>query len=1025
MKRIAILLAFLATTASAAFAQDNEVKGFVYDYESAEPLFPAALQVYTVSGKDTTYVTGTSTEENGSFKMNMKAGSYLLRASYMGYVNTEKTFTVRAGQTTDLGKVTMKQDAISLSQVNVTAALEKVVIKNDTVEFNSEAFRLPDGSSVEDLVRKLPGVQITSDGQITVNGKNISRILVNGKEFFNGDNSVALQQLTADMIEKVKAYDKQSDLARQTGIDDGNEETVLDLTVKKGMAKGWFGDFRLGYGQPMQETVYEDANLYQAQATLNRFDEQKQFTLTGSAAQTAGGMSGGGMGMGGGVGFGGRGGGGMGGGGGLSTRFNGGANFAMNLGEETTQDNYLWEVGGSINWSHNSSESESKSNSETWYTGNTHTWSNREGGNENSSSSLSGQMRIEWNKDRYTSMIFTPSVSYSKSESSNNSKSVTFIKDPYLFAADPIQAYFNDTTYYNANFNPNNLVLDPLANYLDSIKEAVRNSQFSNSSSNSQSYSTNGTLQFTRRFGNRGRNLTFRGTYRLSKSESESFSRNQQKTAGLIPGSPLTETLLLRYAPSPSNNIGWSTQLTYSEPIATGEYLQASYEFSYSKQNSDRSTYDISNTAYGNPDWVFEDNEKMLNTQLTTNSYYYNLDQTLQVQYRKNATDSKYNFTVGLSVLPQYSKMNYSGMGLVDTLLTRTVFNFTPTLQYRYRWTRQQQINVSYNGRSSQPQMSQLLDITDDSNPLSIQKGNPGLKPTFSNTFQVSYNNYIPSTMTSYNTRFSIGNTMRSIQNKTTLNSNFGTTSQPVNMDGFAANWNTSLNAGLNVTLPDDRFSVSADGSGSFRHQEGWASIQGQDAQLRKTNTTGANGRLTGEYRGDILSVQLLGNLNYNHSVNDLQPDRNMDTYDFNYGTNFTAMFPWRNARLASDIQMQSRRGYSADMDTDELVWNASGSFSFLKGNKATLQIAAYDILHQRSTVSRSMSTTSRTDSQNTNITSYFQVTLIYRLSMFGDRGARGGRGGMGGFGGGMGGMRGGMGGFGGGMGGFGGGMMF
>ena len=127
MKRIAILLAFLATTATAAFAQDNEVKGFVYDYESAEPLFPAALQVYTVSGKDTTYVTGTSTEENGSFKMSMKAGSYLLRASYMGYVNTEKTFTVRAGQTTDLGKVTMKQDAISLSQVNVTAALEKVV----------------------------------------------------------------------------------------------------------------------------------------------------------------------------------------------------------------------------------------------------------------------------------------------------------------------------------------------------------------------------------------------------------------------------------------------------------------------------------------------------------------------------------------------------------------------------------------------------------------------------------------------------------------------------------------------------------------------------------------------------------------------------------------------------------------------------------------------------------------------------------------------------------------------------------
>jgi hypothetical protein len=278
--------------------------------------------------------------------------------------------------------------------------------------------------------------------------------------------------------------------------------------------------------------------------------------------------------------------------------------------------------------------------------------------------------------------------------------------------------------------------------------------------------------------------------------------------------------------------------------------------------------------------------------------------------------------------------------------------------------------------------------------------------------------------MGSFNINTSVSNTLRQIQNKTKLLTNGGTESRPENMDGFFANWNGNASFMYNYTFPDDRYSITTNTSGNYRHQESWAQIMGGDAQLRKSNTTGASERLSFEYRDDYLSISLDGNLNYSHSTNDLQPERNMDTYDYSYGTSIMAYIPWRNMRLGTDLNMNSRRGYDSEMNTDELVWNASVSFSFLKGNKATLQLTAYDILHQRSTVQRSMSATSRTDTEIKNINSFFMASVIYRLSIFGDRNARqsmSGRG-MGNFGGGY---RGGMGGFGGGMGGFGGGGRF
>lgn len=212
----------------------SSVKGRIYDFDSAEPMYSAAVMIYQINGADTTYIGGASTDENGEFVIgNLMTGNYVASTRFMGYDDANRNFTIRPGEElSDIGNISVRGGRM-LSEIAVNAVVAKVQMINDTVMFNSAAYKLPEGASAEDLIRKLPGVQIDSTGNITVNGKSISRILVNGKEFFAGDTTKNLTQLTAEMIEKVKAYEKNSDLSRLTGIDGGREETVLDLHPSK------------------------------------------------------------------------------------------------------------------------------------------------------------------------------------------------------------------------------------------------------------------------------------------------------------------------------------------------------------------------------------------------------------------------------------------------------------------------------------------------------------------------------------------------------------------------------------------------------------------------------------------------------------------------------------------------------------------------------------------------------------------------------------------------------------------------
>lgn len=998
MKRLLSFVIVCVCASAMAIAQEKNVvvSGSVQDKKSSEPVMQATVQLLTV--KDSTFVVGNVSDIDGRFTLpNVAAGSYLLKISYTGYTPQWKNLTLT--KSTDVGVVSLEQDAVLLKQATVTAKLAEVQVVEDTVMYNAGAYRVPPGSMLEELVKKLPGAQVDSDGKITINGKTVNKFMMNGKEFFSGDTETAMKNVPVEMIDRLKVYDRQSDLARITGIDDGNEETVIDMQVKPGMAKGWFGNTDLGYGT-------EDR--YSARLMLNRFDDAQQMSLIGGANNVGGrGFPGGGMGggfMGGG------------GGGGLRSNKNVGFNFA---GETETI-----EFGGDIRYTHGDTDNKSITSSETFLQQGS-SFSNSRSNSLNCNDSWNINFRLEWTPDDYTNIIFRPSLTISKSNSFSESNSATFNKDPYEYVTDPL------AEAHNADAWNKDGATDPRVNLNDS-----------KSQSNTENLNASGTLQVNRRLNDEGRNITLVGTYSYGDSENNSVSASNVEYVATN-----TKDVRNRYNVTPGKNWNYSAQLTYSEPIMEQTYLQFIYKFTESYRLNDRSTYDFSNDyidyMYDESDFHFpmipEDYKDYLDKQQSQYQEYYNFDHEAQVMFRVNRDN--YQFNAGFTVLPQTSKMDYKYLGK-DTILKRTVVNFTPNVRLRYNWDRQTQLDVTYRGRSSQPSMTDMLDIYDDTNPLNITQGNPGLKPSFSHNMNANFRTFNMDNQRSIFATVGGQLTRNNVSSKVTYNPETGgRITKPENING---NWSANATLGFNTALPNQSFTISTNTNARYNNSVQYFSQMGVNngsSVKNATRTINLGENLRGTYRNDWesgwgLEVSLTGNLNYQHAMNDMQPDRNMETFMYTYGGSTNINFPW-NMTISTDMSMNSRRGYSdPNMNTDELIWNAQIAQALFNGS-ATLSLQFYDILQEQSNISRTINASMRRDSESNAINSYCMVHFIYRLNIFGDgqnafrrnRGMEGGMmpGGMmpGGMGGGMmpggmgGGMPGGMGGgFGGGFGG-------
>lgn len=941
-----MMIALMAIVAS-GFAQRN-ITGKVVEKETQEALAMATVKLMKT---DSTLVKGGVTTTEGNFKLTApENGRYILKVTTVGFKSYTRNITISEDKDVSLGKVALAADAIMLKGATVTANVAKVTVKEDTFVYNAAAYRTPEGSVVEELVKRLPGAQVSDDGKITINGKEVKKILVDGKEFMTGDTKTAMKNLPTSIVEKVKAYDEKSDLARVSGIDDGDEQTVLDFGIKKGMNKGMFSNIDLAGGTN---------DRYAGRGMAARFNDTFRMMgfLNANNVGDKGFPGGGGRG-------------GRGGGNGLNASKM--AGFNMNYEKKDK-----FKLDGSARWNHSDGDVFSKSASENFIS-TSGSFSNSQNKNMSRSNSFETQFRIEWMPDSMTNIMFRPTFTYSENDSWSKNTSATYNDDPYLYVTNPLE-----------DADIARLAKDSL----------VVNRNISSSISNGKSTRVGGSLQVNRKLSNTGRNLTLRVGANYNENTNKSFSLSDVDLY-LRENADYSRN---RFNLTPTKSWNYNARITYSEPIMKATFLQFSYNFKFNTNKSDRSTYDFSDMGKGffdglTPGYGGWDNylsrvnatgypwESFLDDSLSRYSEYKTYTHDMELQLR--IIRKKYNFNIGVNVVPQNTKFvqNYYGVN-VDT--TRHVVNITPTADFRWKISKVSQMRFVYRGSTGQPSMSDLLSIRDDSNPLNITEGNPGLKPSFTNDFRFDYNNFIQKWQRAIMVNGAFSMTSNDVSNNVTYDPvTGGRTSRPENING---NWNARMGLMFNTAIDTTgRFYTNTWTNLSYNHRVSYLNLDNKvQADKNNVNTFNVRETLTAGFRNDWLEFELTGTVDYANTRNKLQPDVNMDTWDFSYGWNANIQLPW-GMTLATDMGMNSRRGYSdASMNTNELIWNAQLAQSFLKGKPLTVSLQFYDILKQQSNISRSITAFGRSDSEYNKISSYAMLHVIYRMNLFGGKEAR------------------------------------
>ncbi len=1046
---LAILMFVVGLPVAAQQKKNEDVSGRIIDNSTAEPLPSTTLQLYEITTRrdktDTTFVKGVYSDKNGHFGFSsVNAGSYVLKLSFLGYQSRMIPFQKKR-QNLSLGTLYLNPEIVELDEAVVTANLPKMVVKDDTLIFNADAFTVPEGSVIEALVEVLPGAEIDENGGITINGKAVKRFKLDGRDFMTGNNSAVMKNLPSYVIDKVKVYDEKSDLARLTNIDDGEDDFVMEFTIKKSARRGLQANPDVGYGTD---------NRYGIRLTAMKPFGAMRYTFMGNANNVND------------QNFSGRGGRGRGNGNGQRHTQTG----ALDVSYENNKD---LKMSGRVTWTHSTVDNWNRTGSENFVRTRGGAFSNSISQSYSRNNSWTGNMNLQWTIDSVTTFSFRPNVTFSTNDSRSFSTSASFNTDPFEHVKNPLSNEGMKTM--------NDLGL-------------IVNGRQNKSMSYGENKNLSTQLQLHRRLSDSGRNVAVNGNISYSKNSNRNANLSMvhlYRTQDSAGNDSTYQTN--RYTVSPNNNFNYNVGLTYSEPLfifkpkteavdtlatasnlpqentrgnrgggnsaggnaggsdrggfsggggpggggpggggsgggnrggnqrntgSQGIFLQVNYNFRYSHQKNDPLTYDFPDLGEEAFDAVlqsyrewgklfgFLDNpyEEYLSTRLSRYSERKEYGHNINVQLR--LVLNKINMNVGVSAQPQRSRYIQQYLGRpVDTV--RTVTNYTPTLNLRYRFTQQSNLQVTLRGQTQQPSITQLLNIYDDTNPLNITMGNPGLKPSFTTNFDVNYQrqstpkyvedslgNKIPKAQRrwSYSANASVRSTKNTVGNIVTYNEDTGgRISRPENFNG---NWSTNGGATFNISLDTlNRWDVSGSVRGNYNHHVSYVNLNRNASSERNvTHTYNLTPSVSLSFRKKNISVSLNTNITYARTENELQASRNLTTWNFQYGGNTKITFPWGTS-LSTDFHMYSKRGYSdQSLNTNELLWNAQLSHAFLRGKKLTVMLQWYDILHEQSNFTRTVNANGWTDREVNSITSYAILHLSYRLNVFGGRqSARGG----------------------------------
>ena len=928
-----------------AFSQKNiTITGSLVESDMTTPVEQAAVRLLSLP--DSTLVTGTTSNDEGMFTIkNVSKGDYLLFATFVGYHNLYQKITLSGDKTTeDIGKLKFLTDDILLQEAVVVGKAVEITVKKDTIEYNAASYKTEENAVIEDLLKKLPGVEVDSEGKITIGGKEIKKILVDGKEFFSDDPQVASKNLPVNMIEKLQVLDQKSDMAQLTGFDDGDEQAVINLTVKPGMKKGTLGNASASIGQDTQgdkDTRYEVAGM------VNHMNNNDRYTLmfNGNNTNNMGSADLGGNRFGGMRGM--R----RGGGSGINTS----EMFAINMNKEFSKNLTL---NGDINYNSSDRISERNTNRVTNYK-DEHSGEARsliektEAKTNDLSDNFGVNFRMEWKPNENNTLIFRPNFSYNESQSTQQQNFLG------------IDGNTRDTTSYGS----------------------------SNSFNKGSGYNFGGTLEYAHQFMKLGRvfSISLSGNHNSSYSqEMYNWERNYY-TNGIY----ARDSIVNQQSENDYNANSYRVYASYVEPLGKNYFVQLAYRFNYSETENINSTYDMTEYANIIPP---TDSVAWLNAEQSRSTARESIEQRFSLNFK--SIKENFNYTIGLNIDPTVSnnktlqpsssaiREEFLPIDFQDRLpniigdttiskIEQNVVNLSPTIDFRYNLGERSSLRIEYWGRTTQPSASQLRDYTDYSDPQNTLTGNPNLKPGYSNELSARLEKFVIERQLFYNIRLRGNLSSNDIGSVVSIDSvrNRHTTYENIN-----GNWNINLMGMFNMPLKNKKFSINNFLSTSYQNQRSYT-----NKLLNTMKSLNIRERAGINYRSELFDVGLNANFGYANSINDINPDRNLNTYDYGLMANTTWYLPY-NFTINTDIARNDKRGYSDGYNQSETIWNASITkrlFNKATAGTGSVRLKIFDILQERKNISRNIGSNYIEDVQSNTLQSFFLCSFIYNFNIF------------------------------------------
>lgn len=939
MKRF-LFLALLSVSTGIVYAQS--VTGRLTDATENRPLIGATIDLTDV--KDSTSIRKQVSDQNGSFRFsNLSLGTYYLTVSFIGYEEYKQVVTLNDSiRNVDLKTLAIPKTAVQLGGVTVLAKAAPVSQKGDTTQYSASQFKVNPDATTEDLIKKMPGITVDRDGTVTAHGEQVRKVTIDGKEFFGDDASAALRNLPSDIVDKIQVFDRLSDQAQFTGVDDGNSVKALNIVTKSGIKNGQFGRIYAGAGSDERYMAGGNVSTFDGDRRLSfignfnninqqNFGSQDLLGVTSSGnSRGGGGRPGGGGNRGGG-----RPGGGFGG-------FGGAENFQVGQQSGISKTNAFginygdkWgkkiDVTGSYFF--NQSNNQNDNSSRTEIIGENY-FNNRYSRSASNNTNHRINMRFEYKIDSSNSLIISPSLNFQR----NRSISESFESSLYGTT---------DTT-----------------NTSNSSRNVLRSG-----------YNLRNNVLYRHAFPKRGRTFSVSLNTTFNKNNGETYSLANYRYFEM---GGITDSLQNQFVDNPTNGYNLSANFIYTEPIGKKSQLQINYNPSFSKSEADQQAF------------LYDELGGKYSEFVPTLSNIFDNNTTTQnggITYRLgNSRDNM----LALGVNLQHSRLESDRTFPTVTNVDQTFTNVLPNLMWNKKLTLRSTMRIFYRASTNFPSVSQLQDVVNQSNQLRMSMGNPNLKQsynhilsgryTFTNTMKGHsfFANLFLQAQQDYVTNATyIAATDTIIQAGTPdiILKKGAQLTKPVNLDGYK-----SLRTFFTYSQPVKFLKSNLNLSTGFSYSHLPGIINGVPSVTENYSYSG--GIVLASNINEYVDFNLSYNVNFNNAKSDIQSSNNKYVNQAaGAQVNLLSKSGWF---VQNDVINQSYTGMSDGFNQSYWLWNAAIGKKFLKNKVAELKLSVFDLLKQNQSISREVTANYIEDSQSRVLQQYFMLTFTYSLKNFG-----------------------------------------